>query len=95
LSLGGVPGRYPRLASGAKAQFVGTFAQGLKPLPPKETAKVGPKGPTPDTSPATQGMEPRPPKETTRAGPKGPTSDTSPATQGMEPRRKLWRRIGL
>ncbi len=50
----GMPDKYQNLASGAKAQVVGTFAQGLKPLPPKETARAGPfeaqgkpEGPTP------------------------------------------------
>ena len=33
---GGVLGRGKRLSSGAEAQFVQPFAQGLKPLPPKE-----------------------------------------------------------
>jgi hypothetical protein len=37
-SLGGAPGKYRNLASGAKAQLVGASTQGLKPLPPKETA---------------------------------------------------------
>ncbi len=51
----GVVEKYQILASGAKAPVVGTFAQGLKPLPPKETARVGPfraqgepEGPPPD-----------------------------------------------
>jgi len=45
--LDSLPEKYQNLASGAKAQVVGAFMQGLKPLPPKETARVGPKGPTP------------------------------------------------
>ena len=57
-SLDCMPEKYQDLASGAKAQFVGTFAQGLKPLPPKETAKAGPKGPAHSTPPATQGLKP-------------------------------------
>jgi len=36
LCMDAIPEKYQNLASGAKAQFVGTFAQGLKPLPPKE-----------------------------------------------------------
>jgi putative transposase len=46
-SLDSVPQKYENMASGAKAQVVAAFAQGLKPLPPKETAKAGPEGPTP------------------------------------------------
>jgi putative transposase len=34
----GVPTRYQNMASGAKARFVGSSAQGLKPLPPTEMA---------------------------------------------------------
>ena len=78
--LDGMPEKYRNLASGAKAQFVGTVAQGLKPLPPKETAGAGPKGPTPNTSPATQEtleaqgkLKPLPPKETAKVGAKAPT----------------------
>jgi putative transposase len=68
-----IPEKYQNLASGAKAQFVGTFAQGLKPLPPKETAKAGPKGPTPGASTGASSVQrpfeaqgrlkPLPPKE--------------------------------
>ena len=39
-----VPLKYQNLTSGAKAQFAGGLAQGLKPLPPRETARVGPDG---------------------------------------------------
>jgi hypothetical protein len=41
-----VPLKYQNLASGAKAQVVGGLTQGLKPLPPKEAARVGRKGST-------------------------------------------------
>ena len=40
-SLDGVPVRYQNLASGAKAQAVGTPTPGLKPRPPKEFGRRG------------------------------------------------------
>ena len=58
--LDSMPEKYQNLASGAKAQDLGNFTQGLKPLPPKESDKtaekslvgahgsdVGAKAPTP------------------------------------------------
>ena len=73
--LDGMPEKYRNLASGAKAQFVGTVAQGLKPLPPKETAKVGAKAPT--RGGCTEGSIPQGLKPTfvgsSNVGPKGPT----------------------
>ncbi len=58
--LDSMPEKYQNLASGTKAQIQSDFTQGLKPLPPKETEKigrtlghfanvanVGPEGPTP------------------------------------------------
>jgi putative transposase len=57
-----MPERFSKLSSGAKALLSSPVAQGLKPLPPKETpipqglkplsipaGNVGPKGPTPNT----------------------------------------------
>jgi len=41
-----MPQKYQNLASGAKAQFVGAFTQGLKPII-AGSSNVGPKGPTP------------------------------------------------
>jgi hypothetical protein len=77
-SLDCMPEKYQNLASGAKAQFVGTFTPGLKPRPPKESEStaerssfavqspdVGPEGSTPvapTSVSATPGLKPRHPK---------------------------------
>jgi len=57
-SMDPTPEKYQNLASGAKAPFDGGFTQGLKPLPPKETAKAGPNDLVSGTSRATQGLKP-------------------------------------